>query len=205
MDPGAAFRRDVSRETRARLERYEAILLHWQRRMNLISETSVGAVWTRHFLDSAQLAPLLPADADAHIVDAGSGAGFPGMVLGILERRRISLVEANAKRCAFLREVARATDAGVAVVRGRLEAPALRARLAPVDTVVARACAPLDALLGLVFHMLQPHTYCIFPKGRTYPMELEAAQRGWTFEVDILPSRTDPEARILRLRHVARR
>ncbi len=205
MEPGEAFRRDVSRETREQLEIYEALLLRWQKRANLVSEASLTRLWTRHFLDSAQLGPLLACDSDTHIVDIGSGAGFPGLVLAILDRsRRISLVEANAKRCAFLREVAHATGSAVSVIEGRLETPAVQARLAPAGRVVARACAPLRDLLDLVFPILDSHTYCIFPKGRRYHTELEAARRRWAFRVEILPSVTDAEARILRISDVER-
>ncbi len=206
MEPGEAFRRDVSRETRARLEIYEALLRCRQRRTNLISAASLPDLWTRHFLDSAQLAPLLADDARGHTVDVGSGAGFPGMVLAILDgARRVSLVEANAKRCAFLREVAHETGTRVAVIEGRLEDAAVQARLAPAGTITARACAPLPELLGLVFPVLESHTYCIFPKGRRYRSELDAARERWDFRAEIVPSRTAAEARILRISDVERR
>ena len=206
MEPGEAFRRNVSRETRARLEIYEALLRRWQRRTNLISAASLPVLWTRHFLDSAQLVPLLADDRSRHTIDVGSGAGFPGMVLAIIDgERRISLVESNGKRCAFLREVAEATGTAVSVIEGRLEDKQVQATLAPAGTIVARACAPLVELLGLVFPVLETHTYCIFPKGRRYRSELEAARRKWKFRVEIVPSRTAAEARILRISDVERR
>ena len=206
MEPGEAFRRDVSRETRERLEIYESLLRRRQQRTNLVSSASLPALWTRHFLDSAQLAPLLTDDRSGHTVDVGSGAGFPGMVLAIMDgERRVSLVEANGKRCAFLREVADATGTQVAVIEGRLEAPEVQAALAPAGTVVARACAPLVELLGLVFPVLKTHTYCIFPKGRRYRSELEEARRRWDFRAETVPSRTAAEARILRISDVERR
>ena len=206
MEPGEAFRRDVSRETRERLEIYEALLRRRQRRTNLVSAASLPALWTRHFLDSAQLAPLLADDSSGHTVDVGSGAGFPGMVLAIMDGgRRYSLVEANGKRCAFLREVADATGTAADVIEGRFEAPEVQSALGPAGTIVARACAPLVELLGLVFPVLEPHTYCIFPKGRRYRSELEEARRRWDFQAEIVPSRTAAEARIVRISDVERR
>ena len=192
MEPGEAFRRDVSRETRERLDIYESLLRRRQRRTNLVSAASLPALWTRHFLDSAQLAPLLADDAAGHTVDVGSG-------------RRFSLVEANGKRCAFLREVAAATGTQVSVIEGRLEDRQVQTALAPADTIVARACTPLVELLGLVFPVLETHTYCIFPKGRRYRSELADARRRWDFRADIVPSRTAAEARILRISDVERR
>ena len=206
MEPGQAFRRDVSRETRERLDIYEALLRRRQRRTNLVSAASLPALWTRHFFDSAQLAPLLGDDATGHTVDIGSGAGFPGMVLAILDGgRRVTLVEANGKRCAFLREVAVATGTQVSVIEGRVESADVQAALKPAGTIVARACAPLVELLGLVFPVLEPHTYCIFPKGRRFRSELEAARLKWDIRADIVPSRTAAEARILKISDVKRR
>ena len=206
MEPGEAFRRDVSRETRERLEIYEALLRHRQRRTNLVSAASLPDLWTRHFFDSAQLAPLLAHDAAGHTVDVGSGAGFPGMVLAILDgTRRVTLVEANARRCLFLRDVAHETGTAVAVIEGRIEDADVRAQLAAVGTITARACAPLAELLGLVFPVLESHTYCIFPKGRRYRSELDAARLTWDFRAEIVPSRTAAEARILRISDVERR
>ena len=206
MEPGEAFRRDVSRETRERLEIYESLLRQRQQRTNLVSAASLPALWTRHFLDSAQLAPLLADDAVGHTVDVGSGAGFPGMVLAILDdSRRFSLVESNGRRCAFLREVADATGTAVSVIEGRLEDSRVQDALAPAGTIVARACAPLAELLGLVFPVLETHTYCIFSKGRRYRSELADARRRWNFQAEIVPSRTAAEARILRISDVERR
>ena len=128
------------------------------------------------------------------------------MVLAILDGdRRVSLVEANGKRCVFLREVAAATGTQVSVIEGRLEDKTVQAALAPAGTIVARACAPLAELLSLVFPVLEPHTYCIFPKGRRYRSELDDARRRWDFRVDIVPSQTAAEARILRISDVKRR
>ena len=93
----------------------------------------------------------------------------------------------------------------VSVVEGRFEAPDVQAALSPAGTIVARACAPLVDLLGLVFPVLDSHTYCIFPKGRRYRSELEEARRRWDFGADIVPSQTAAEARILRISDVERR
>lgn len=205
-EAGAVLGPDVSRETRERLETYEAILRQWQRRMNLVSGASLETLWRRHFLDSAQLGPLLPTENKPHIVDVGTGAGFPGMVLAILGfATRISLVEANAKRCAFLREVARATGTNVDIVEGRVETAEVIANLGVVDVVVARACAPLDKLLDLVFGILNQQTSCIFLKGKGYTAELDAAEANWKFDSDIKPSCTSSEGRILLITHVETR
>src|SRR5271169_2938988 len=78
----------VSRETLARLKAYVGLLTDWNARHNLVSKASLEEVWKRHVWDSAQLAPLIPPEAKT-LADLGSGAGFPGLVLGIMLRGRV--------------------------------------------------------------------------------------------------------------------
>ncbi len=196
----------VSRETCTRLAAYGALLERWQARINLVSRATLSDLWRRHFLDSIQLTELVPTGA-RRLVDVGSGAGFPGMVLAIAGLSGVTLVESHARRCAFLREVARETGTDVAVVNGRIEDAAvyraLTASGAP-DVIVARGCANLSRLLHLVFDLLDNHTCCIFPKGKAYRAELEAARRDWSFEIECHPSASNDDGTILRLHHVAR-
>src|SRR3954469_13124540 len=98
----------VSRETRERLDIYADLLRKWQRSINLVGPRTVGDLWNRHFLDSAQLLPLMPPGVSV-LVDFGSGAGFPGLVLAILGVKQVHLIESDQRKATFLREVARAT------------------------------------------------------------------------------------------------
>ena len=104
----------VSRETLARFEAYAELLTRWSARINLIGRDTVADLWRRHFLDSAQLRPLVPDDTQS-LIDLGSGAGFPGLVLAILGVPGIELVEADSRKAAFLREAARVTKANVTI------------------------------------------------------------------------------------------
>jgi 16S rRNA (guanine527-N7)-methyltransferase len=139
----------VSRETLERLERFVALLLERQGRMNLIAASTVPELWTRHIADSLQLIPLAP---DARIwIDLGSGAGFPGLVLACALADRpgaeVHLIESMGKKAAFLREAAAATGAPAIVHNERIEDFVRRSTLKP-DVVTARALAPLNKLLG---------------------------------------------------------
>ncbi len=199
LDPaGFAALTGVSRETLARLEAYAALLAQWSARINLIGGNTLGDVWRRHFLDSAQLFPLVPAGAQS-LVDLGSGAGFPGLVLAILGVPGVELIESDARKCAFLREAARIAAAPVLIRNARIEA-------APpqfVDVVTARGVAPLDRLIPLSQPFIGPGTVCLFPKGEQAGQELAAAQQAWTMDVTRHDSRTDPRGVILCLRNVA--
>lgn len=201
LDPeGFAALSGVSRETLARLEAYAELLVNWSARINLVGAATLGDLWRRHFLDSAQLLPYVP-EGTRSLIDLGSGAGFPGLVLAILGVPGVELVEADSRKCAFLREAARIAAAPVTIRNMRIE-------LVPphvADVVTARGCAPLDRLLPLAQRFIGPGTVCLFPKGERAAQELAASRRAWTMDVTSHDSRTDPRGIILCLRRVGPR
>lgn len=188
----------VSRETLAALVAYVALLEKWQAKINLISKASLPDVWMRHVVDSAQLWPLVPEDATT-LTDLGSGAGFPGLVLAVLGEDRpgfqVHLIESDTRKCAFLREVIRATGAPATVHNAR--AGSLDPW--PSDVVTARALAPLPDLLPLANPFVAPDGIALFLKGRGAKEELTSAASWGTFTVEALPSHTAGEAQILKL------
>jgi 16S rRNA (guanine527-N7)-methyltransferase len=184
----------------ARLDAYAGLLRQWARRINLVAASTFADLWRRHFLDSAQLFPLVPAGTRS-LVDLGSGAGFPGLVLAIMGVEGVELVEADVRKCAFLREAARIATAPVVVRNARIEVLSPH----PIDVVTARGCAPLDRLLSLAQPLIGPHTLCLFPKGEQAGQELAAAGRTWEMDVASHDSCTDPRGVILCLSRVRRR
>jgi 16S rRNA (guanine527-N7)-methyltransferase len=185
----------VSRETAERLIVYVQELTRWQSVRNLVGPATLADVWDRHIADSLQLAALSDA---SRWVDLGSGAGLPGMILAIARPDiHVDLVESDGRKCAFLREVGRVTGAPVTIWDGRIEA--VVPRLDGAGAVTARALAALPKLLELAEPLLKTGATALFPKGRNYEEELTAARQSWTFTCDILPSRTDPDGRILRI------
>lgn len=194
----------VSRETIERLERHVALLKKWSPRINLVARSTLDTAWERHVLDSAQLWPLIPARA-TRIVDLGSGAGFPGLVLGMLARERgdgsqVFLVESDRRKAAFLREVIRETGAGATVLVERAESLDVTA-----DVVTARGFAGLDALLGIAAPIMGENGIALLHKGARYESELTDAARNWHMETHIHRSRIDPASAILRIGGVSRR
>lgn len=188
----------VPRETLDRLRVYAELLAKWNPRINLVAASTLADVWRRHMLDSAQLLPLVPPGA-RRLADFGSGGGFPGLVLAICGAPDVQLVESDQRKAAFLREVARATGAPVAVHAVRAEA------LAPLgaDVVTARALAPLDRLLAWTVPHLAPGGVALFPKGARSEAELTAAAALWKMRADRIPSRTDPAGAIVRIQDIA--
>jgi len=189
----------VSRETLARLEAYAALLTRWSARINLIGRDTIADLWRRHILDSAQLRAFVPNRARS-MIDLGSGAGLPGLVVAILGVSGAELVEADSRKCAFLREAARITETDASIRPCRIEAMPRH----PVDIVTARACAPLDRLLGLAEPFLAPDSECLFLKGERVEEELTLARKHWTMTESAHQSRSDPRGVILRLQQVAR-
>ena len=194
---------DVSRETLARLEAYVDLLRRWQRRRNLIGRGTEPDIWRRHILDCGQLAAHLPTGT-RRIVDLGSGAGLPGIVLAILTGAGTVLVESDAAKAAFLAEAVRLTGAPCEIRRARIEA----LEPWPVDAIAARALAPLPRLLGLAapFAALTPDRppVCVFPKGARWREELTDAALTWHISARDAPSATEPAARILIVERFAR-
>jgi 16S rRNA (guanine527-N7)-methyltransferase len=191
----------VSRETEQRLSILVDELRRWQSVKNLVGSGTLDRIWIRHVADSAQLLDHAP-DARRWI-DLGSGAGFPGLVLGVLLRDRpdaqIHLVESNGRKCAFLRHAARVTGANAVVHQARLETVVGRFA-GSIDVVTARALARLVDLIAWTRPLLQSGAIGLFPKGREAQAELTEAAKSWTFSAQIVPSRTSSDGRILRIK-----
>ncbi|MGA7458360.1 MAG: 16S rRNA (guanine(527)-N(7))-methyltransferase RsmG [Methyloceanibacter sp.] len=197
QDFAEAFK--VPRETIHRLTRYAELLTHWQARTNLVAPSTLPALWSRHFADSAQLRALAP---NARLwLDLGSGAGFPGLVVAILEAGRpefrMHLVESNWKKCAFLAEVARETKAAVDIHAMRIEDLAESAQSLTPDVVSARALAPCPRLFELASPFFGPATRGLFLKGREAESEIEAARASFDFTARLHPSLTSADSHIV--------
>ena len=189
----------VSRETLERLSVYLELLRRWQPAINLVGQATLADPWRRHFLDSAQLAAHLPA-GPANLVDLGSGAGFPGMVLALLGVRGVHLIEADRRKAEFLRAVARATGARVTIHAARIE----RTAGWPAEVIVARALAPLPRLLALAERFLAADSVCLLLKGESVVGELTNARVSWHMVSEMLPSLSGPTGVVLQLRGIRR-
>lgn len=188
---------DVSRETFDKLKAYQALLTEWQEKFNLVSNSSLADAWNRHFVDSVQLFKFLPDNAET-LLDFGSGAGFPGLVLAVIAAEKtpylkVSLIESIAKKTLYLKEVAKQLGVNVNVINDRIEnVPAQKA-----GVITSRAMTALNGLLGYAYRFCKPETICIFPKGKKYAEELAEAHRHWKFKCKIEPSDVSDEGRIL--------
>lgn len=194
----------VSRETLDRLRIYATLLEKWQKAINLVAPNTIPELWSRHFLDSAQLFSLAPPDTQRWL-DLGSGGGFPGLVIAAMGIPIVHLVESDQRKTAFMREAARAMGISPVFHVKRIEAldrAALHQAMGGAPQVIsARALAPLTDLLKLAHPLADLDTIYLFPKGKQAEDELTQARRYWTIKsVEALPSQTDPAAKVLRIK-----
>ncbi len=187
-------------QTLARLETLVALLRKWNPAINLVAPSTLADAWNRHIVDSARLADLVPAPP--HWADLGSGAGFPGLVVAILLQERspetrVTLVESDGRKAAFLRTAAQTAGASATVLNARIEAaPPLEAQV-----VSARALAPLHRLLPLAQRHLAPGGTCLFPKGARVAEELASVAGTWSFGLVRHPSPGPDGGEVLEIRN----
>jgi 16S rRNA (guanine527-N7)-methyltransferase len=194
----------VSRETIAALQAFEAEVRRWNPTVNLVSRASLDHMWERHIDDSAQLLQACPREA-TRWVDLGSGGGFPGLVIAIIAREllpnlKVTLVESDQRKAAFLRQTAQKLGVSVEIQAKRIES------LPPqeADVLSARALAPLPELLGIACPHLNADGVALFPKGSRHAEEVSEARRSWYFDLDHLPSLSNPDAALLIIRKIHR-
>ena len=196
----------VSDDALARLDKYAALLVEWQSRINLVAPSTLPQLWTRHIADSLQ---LLRHATDARIwVDLGSGAGFPGIpiacALAQTPGAQVHLVESNGKKAAFLRESVRITGAPALVHAERIENYG-ESFTGKTDVVTARALAPLDLLLDQAFPFIERGAIGLFLKGQDIGAELTDSSKRWSVDATKAKSVTDPDGCILVVRGLQRR
>ena len=186
-----------------KLDTYVALLAEWQQKMNLVSNSTLPIVWSRHVWDSAQLSACLTA-TDKTVLDLGSGAGFPALVLAILDEsqsRTVHLVESDGKKCSFLQAVADACGLQVVIHNERIE----KMTVFKADVITARALAALDKLVGYAKPFIGERTRCLFLKGKKADEELKLCAKKFVFAVEKHPSITSDEGRILCLTGVKKK
>jgi 16S rRNA (guanine527-N7)-methyltransferase len=192
------LRFNVSRESQSRLKLYAELLARWQKQINLIGEDSLADLWERHIADGLQLKAHI-GGGEQTIIDLGSGAGLPGLVLALTyPEYRVILIESNGKKAAFLREVARQARISVKVLHERIERIDSSPYRSRRPVITARALAPLRELLELAGPWLSSGRG-LFHKGQDAGRELTEVMKSWTIQYIRHPSAIDPKGTILEI------
>ena len=196
---------NVSRETKEKIEAYKTLVLEWNCKFNLISKSSVEHIWERHILDSVQLYKYI-RPTDKILLDLGSGAGFPGMVLAIMAEQlnpelSINLVESIGKKTLFLNAVKNELKLNVNVLDDSIE----NIKMIFDDVITSRALAALAKLLDYSKPFCRTETNLIFPKGEHWADEIETAQKLWYFKYKAENSATDKLGKVLCISELRRK
>lgn len=201
LPPDFNERTGASPDWQRDLDGYRRRLIDANQTMNLVGASTLGNFWHRHFVDSAQL--LWASPSSSIWADLGSGAGLPGVVLAILLKgrsgARVHLIESMAKRCRFLSEVVESLSLPAVIHNARAESLDLK-----VDTVTARACAPLDRLLGYAQPFFARGANGLFLKGADVETEIAEARKTWRFKAETRISLSDPRGRLLSIEELSR-
>jgi 16S rRNA (guanine527-N7)-methyltransferase len=203
----AAARINVSRETLKRISIYIALLDDWRTRINLIGPNEGRHLWRRHVFDSLQLVPEIGASEKA-IVDLGSGAGFPGIILACAMADRpdvkVTLVEKSVRKAEFLAAAIKATGSRAVVLNQRIEDAPPKGPGGRFDLLTARALKPLPVLLDIAEGWLKPDGRVLLLKGREVSSELTLAQQSWRYDPMTRSSWSHPDGTVLALSNLRR-
>lgn len=191
---------NVSRETFSQLETFANLLLKWNAKINLVSKKiTINELWLRHILDSVQLLPYLTKDKK-EILDFGSGAGFPGIILAIMGNCNVTLVESDQRKCAFLQEIISSLSLSANVLNARIE------DIKPLhaDIIISRALAPLTKLLHYSQPFVEKDNFMLFLKGQNVVEEIEEASISWEFTHQLFPDALGKDGGVLKISNLRR-
>ena len=194
---------NVSRETIEKLNKYKDFLISSNKLLNLIGKTTENHIFSRHFTDSAQIYDLI--EDKSEIIDLGSGAGFPGVILKILmdynkKDVNITLIEKSPKKCQFLNDLTYKLDLNIKIVNLKIE----KFKLNKISTIVSRAFKNTVDTIDIFFKNNDKIESIILLKGKTYQQELEDAKKKYTFDVEKFRSITSDESFILKITNIKR-
>jgi len=170
----------VSRETIISLKRYENYLIKSNKLLNLIGKSTINQIWLRHFLDSSQVIDFIDKNTK-NLIDLGSGAGFPGLIIAILAKDRkislkVKLIEKSPKKASFLREIVNYLNLNVEVLN--INALTYTKKL-EADLIVARAFKPLRIVLQFLDKNTENWKKVFLFLGKTGQSELLQASKSW--------------------------
>jgi 16S rRNA (guanine527-N7)-methyltransferase len=194
---------NVSRETIEKLNKYKDFLLSSNKQLNLIGKTTENQIFTRHFVDSAQIYDLI--EDKSEIIDLGSGAGFPGVVLKILMDNNkiagnITLIDKSPKKCKFLQDLSNKLGLTLKIVNLKIE----NFKFNKISTIVSRAFKKTVDTIDILLKNNDKIRNIILIKGKTYQQEIEEAKKKYTFDVEKFRSITSDESYILKISNIKR-
>ena len=196
----------VSRETINSLKIYESILKEANKKMNLVGKSTIDQIWIRHFLDSAQVIDFVDKN-DKNLVDLGSGAGLPGLVLAIAAKDRkltfkVKLIEKSPKKVKFLKDTVKALNLNVEVLQQNIFDEQIKFF---EDVFVTRAFKPLKIILQLIHNKAENWKKIFIFLGKTGKNELLQASKSWDIEYKQRVSVTSNDSIIIEINRLKKK
>ncbi len=182
-----------------KIERYVTLLKKYQRHFNLIGNSTINNIWVRHVVDSAQIFRLLPQEkSNASLIDVGSGAGFPGIILAIMGRNDVLLCEKSRKKVDFLNEVIENCKIRASIINNRVE----NLNQNNCSIIVSRAFSSLKKLIKSTIHLIKKDTTLVLHKGKKYKEEIAEVNKRYSFKAEYYNSITSDEGKIIKLKNI---
>jgi len=197
------FKKNInfSRETSYKLQKYERILIDYNKKINLISKSTEKDIYNRHFIDCAQVIDFL--DNNQNLLDLGTGAGFPGIVLKIVsndfnKNLNIFLVEKSKKKCVFLNFLKKHLDVDINIINHRYE----DFKIIKKHSIISRAFKNIKETIDLTYKNLRNIENLIMLKGKNHINEINDAKKKYMFHVKKYQSLTSKDSYILKINKI---
>ena len=193
---------DVNRKRKKLLESYVRMIKKSQESLNLIGRSTIPNIWERHIIDSIQILNYLPKEKkNSFLLDVGTGAGLPGIVLAIMGRHDVILCEKSPKKSNFLKKVQKELSLNYIVHNRRIEDIIIK----NVSIIVSRAYASISKIILSNFHLISKETILVIHKGKKYMEEIKDAKKNFFFSYKKFKSITSNESVILKIENVEKR
>ena len=188
---------EVSYEIIEKLKIFQELIKKWNKAINLVSDNSIHNFWQRHILDSLQLIQYID-NKEIHLVDIGSGSGFPGIVLSIAGVAKVSLIEADLRKCIFLEKASKISNNNIQIINQRIEKVAIDCSI-----LTCRAFSNLNTIFNCIKNISVQEKF-LFLKGKNYLTEIVEAKERWLFDYLIHQSITFRAGKILEVSNLTK-
>ena len=195
MDKSAVIKKyNLSRKQVDLIDSYVVKLTKSNQIHNLVGPSTIDVAWDRHINDSLQLSEFIEKKS-ASIIDLGTGAGLPGVILHIFGYLNILLIDSKMKKINFIKEFAHEQKLEIKTICTRVE----KIKNQKFDFIICRAFAPLVKLLDYSRFFTKKNTSLLFLKGRSVKKEIQDAKKSYSFEYNLYPSQSEGDGYVLKI------
>ena len=196
----------VSRETIDSLVKYENILIKSNEKLNLIGKSTINNIWSRHFLDSAQVIDFIDKNDVKICTDLGSGAGLPGIVLAILMKPKkpefkVIFYEKSYHKSNFLKEISKKLKLNTEINQKNI----FDEKDLSTDIIISRAFKPLPVIFEIASKNFIKFKYIILFLGKSGKEILEEASKKWKFDYEKKKSLTNDESLVVKISNLKKK